>query len=125
VIDHEFAALPSRIRTDIVARRDAYEDLWRTALAQGVETGEFVDRGGVARLALIEMCTGVAHWYKPRGALTIPELCTRFGDMALALAGAHRDGRVVTVAELDVPDPERYLALVDIPSEPRRQPARR
>ena len=79
-----------------------------------------MDRGAVARLALIEMCTSVAHWYKPQGELSIPELCERFADMGLALVDAHRDDEMVTVSRLELADPARLLPLVDIGTEPHR-----
>jgi AcrR family transcriptional regulator len=118
VIDHEFRSLEQPLRDEVLRQRDTYETIWADCLAEGVEAGEFIERGRVARLALLQMCTGVAQWYKPKGELTIPDLCERFADMGLALMGAHRDGRAVTVRDLRH-RPEPDAGLVDIPTEPR------
>ncbi|ADB50660.1 TetR/AcrR family transcriptional regulator [Conexibacter woesei] len=124
VADHELRALARTTRRAMLAERDAYEATWVEVLREGAETGEFADRGGVDRLALLQMCTGVAQWYKPRGDVSIPELCARFADMGLALSGARRGGRPVVVGDLEIPSPDLYLPLVEIRSEPRRKPAR-
>jgi AcrR family transcriptional regulator len=124
VIDHEFTALPPEAKKAVIAQRDAYEAMWEAVLREGVAAGEFVDRGAIGRLALIEMCTGVAHWFRPRGKLTIPQLCERFADMALSLLGARRSERAVTAAVLAIPPMDDLLRLVDIETEPRRGRAR-
>lgn len=120
VIDHEYGAVPAKARKEILGRRDAYEAIWEAELRAGVRTGEFADRGPLARLALLEMCTGVAHWYKPQGQLKIPQVCDRFADMGLALVSATRDGEPVTLERLALADSERLVPLVEIDTEPRR-----
>lgn len=125
VVDQEFRALTGKTRRDILAMRDTYEGIWQEVLAEGAATGEFLDRGGVDKLALLEMCTGVTHWYRPKGKLTAPELCERFADMALSLVGATRSGQRVRAADLVLPDPGELLDLVAVEIEPpARQPRR-
>jgi hypothetical protein len=39
------------------------------------------------------MCTGVAHWYSPRGRLTLDQVSAAFVTMAMAmLTGCARQG---------------------------------
>lgn len=123
VVDQELRALSGGKRKAILAQRDAYEAVWSDVLRDGVRAGEFVDRGGLAGLALLEMCTGVAHWFRPRGRLAIEEVCHHFAEMGLAMAGAHRDGKPVKVETLCLPSPQRLLSLVAIGIEPRSRPS--
>ncbi|WP_199565013.1 TetR/AcrR family transcriptional regulator [Spongiactinospora rosea] len=119
VADHEFQALTGQAREEVQRLRDAYEEVWAETLRAGVRAGVFEDRGSVARLALIQMATGVAHWYRPGGELDIPQLCERFADMGLALMGANHDGRLLRVRDLALPAPEVLLERVELPIEPR------
>ncbi|WP_231954315.1 TetR/AcrR family transcriptional regulator [Actinoplanes derwentensis] len=86
VADDELRALSPGSRAEITALRDEYERFWQSAIDDGVSTGEFrVQAPGVARLALLEMCSGVARWYRPDGPLTAGELAARYVEMALGL----------------------------------------
>ncbi|MFD1535467.1 TetR/AcrR family transcriptional regulator [Nonomuraea guangzhouensis] len=123
VADHEFQALTGDAREGIQQLRDAYEGVWAETLRAGVRDGVFQDRGSVARLALLQMATGIAHWYRPDGELSIPQLCERFGDMALSLMGASRAGRLLQVHDLTMPDPDLLLERVELSIEPRNEPS--
>jgi hypothetical protein len=64
----------------------------------------------VARLALVEMCNGVALWYRPDGRLSVAELQDRFVELAGRLASSRvvrRDeyGPPVTPLRLDSEPP--------------------
>ncbi|GAA1656758.1 TetR/AcrR family transcriptional regulator [Actinoplanes couchii] len=86
VADDEIRALSAPVRAEITALRDEYEDFWQSAIDDGVTSGEFrVAAPTVARLALLEMCSGVARWYRPDGPLTASELAARYVEMALGL----------------------------------------
>lgn len=110
VIDNELRALSGTGRTSVIELRDTYEMLWRNALADGLSDGTFsFGQVGVARLALLEMCTGVAHWYVRGGPLDELTLEQTFVDMAFGLMRAsgasgspltHRDVRVPDLREL-------------------------
>ncbi|GII94631.1 TetR/AcrR family transcriptional regulator [Sinosporangium siamense] len=119
VADHEFQALTGEAREGVQRLRDAYEAVWADTLRAGVRHGVFQDRGNVARLALLQMATGVAHWYRADGALDIPQLCERFGDMALSLMGANHEGRLLKVQDLNMPDSELLLERIELSIEPR------
>jgi AcrR family transcriptional regulator len=122
VIDDELRALPAEARKRTLRLRDSYQAVWDEVLIEGVKAKEFVPRGRIGRLALLEMCTGVAHWYRPRGELGVVEVCDRFADMALALLGARRDGEAVVISALDLPPAERFRAMAQIDCEPKGKP---
>lgn len=123
VTDHEFTALTGKVRREILGLRDDYEALWKSVYAAGVKDGTFVDRGPVARLALLQMTTGIAHWYRARGELGIPQLWEQFATMSLSLLGAERDGETLTFASLDLPDAESLIERAYLAIEPRRKPS--
>ncbi|HWS35737.1 MAG TPA: TetR/AcrR family transcriptional regulator [Actinoplanes sp.] len=86
VADDELRALTPGTRAEITALRDEYENYWQSAITDGVTTGEFrVGAPAVARLAVLEMCSGVARWYRPDGPLTAADLATRYVEMTLGL----------------------------------------
>jgi AcrR family transcriptional regulator len=89
VVDGEMRALSPPRHREIVDLRDAYETLWQQAIDDGCADGVFgVVNSRVARLALLEMCSGVARWYQPQGSIPLEELALRYGEMALGLLGA-------------------------------------
>lgn len=89
VVDNELRSLSPKLRRRVVAQRDAYERLWADAIADDHAAGVFVDdKDGVIRRALLEMCSGVARWYSPRGAVPLHELGARYATLALRALGA-------------------------------------
>lgn len=120
VVDQEFRALSGKSRKVVLALRDAYEALWTGVLQQGVEEGKFVDYGKLSSFALLEMCTGIAHWYKPRGKLSVPELCRYFVEMGLALVSVRQGGCCIDA--LQIPSPDEITSLVSMEIEPRKRP---
>lgn len=89
VADDELRALSAPLSDEIVALRDRYEAIWRAAIDDGVAAGVFrAGAPGVARMALLEMCSGVARWYRPDGPLALDDLARQYVDMALGLLRA-------------------------------------
>lgn len=88
--DTELRSLSRTRMSRIVGLRDAYQGIWEDAIAEGVRTKAFgVPDVKLAALALLEMCTGVAQWYSPRGRLSLDKISDTYVDMATALlAGA-------------------------------------
>lgn len=111
VADNEFRALSQENRTKIGRLRDEYESYWRDTLGGGISAGVFrIEDAKLAGLALLEMCTGVVHWYSPDGPLSLRDIEVGFADMALALVRAEREGgRQIRAGDLDLPDPVRFL----------------
>lgn len=112
VVDNEMRALGDAKRDEVVAVRDAYERMWQEAITDGTHDGVFtVLDERAARLALLEMCTGVAHWFNPTGAQTPEQIGARFADMALGLVRARR-GRYLRLDDVAQPTDERIRELL-------------
>ncbi|MEU0464051.1 TetR/AcrR family transcriptional regulator [Amycolatopsis sp. NPDC006131] len=89
VVDNEVSALSRAPRRRIVALRDQYEAIWADTIDKGVSAGVFdAPEPAVTRLALLEMCTGVARWYSPRGPLPLDRLAARYAQLALRMLGS-------------------------------------
>lgn len=114
--DTEIRSLPPDRRARVVALRDAYQAIWQQAIEQGVRSGEFtaVPDVKLATLALLQMCTGVAHWYAPGGRLSLDEISVAFVGMARSLLTGTPD-----LATHDLGVGRAY-----VPAEPANQPRR-
>lgn len=107
VADTELRALAGERRDEMIALRDRYEALWRGVVEAGARSGRFeVADVPIAAIALIELCNGVAHWYRPGGRIPLDEVCAIHADLALAAVRAPLRRR-----DLDVPPPGDRLAL--------------
>ncbi|MFJ1760247.1 TetR/AcrR family transcriptional regulator [Amycolatopsis sp. NPDC088138] len=88
VVDNEVDVLSPAAREPVVALRDGYERLWATAIDEGVAAGVFhTEHPAVTRLALLEMCSGVARWYSPRGPLALDQLAEHYAELASRALG--------------------------------------
>lgn len=88
VVDNEVDALSTAARARVVALRDDYEALWARAITDGVAAGVFhTAHPAVTRLALLEMCSGVARWYSPGGPVPLEGLATHYAELALGALG--------------------------------------
>ncbi len=68
VADDELRAVSDAAFTKVMQLRDGYERLWAETLERGARSGEFSFADArITRLALLEMCNGVARWYSDRG----------------------------------------------------------
>lgn len=86
--DNEIAALGPEHRAEVVRLRDRYEDFWRVAVTVGCSKGTFaVPDRRMARIALIEMCSGVAAWYSPAGSDDLDTIAAAHARLALQLLG--------------------------------------
>lgn len=90
VVDNEVRALSPTARQGVVALRDSYEQLWAEAIDEGLTSGAFrTGNPTVTRLALLEMCSGVARWYSPDGALDLGELAGHYAELAMRAVDCH------------------------------------
>ncbi|MEA5358873.1 TetR/AcrR family transcriptional regulator [Amycolatopsis sp., V23-08] len=88
VVDNEVDVLSPAARAPVVALRDGYERLWAAAIDEGVAAGVFhTGHPAVTRLALLEMCSGVARWYSPRGPLALDQLAEHYAELASRALG--------------------------------------
>lgn len=75
--------------TEMVTMRDNYEQLWSTAIAEGIDSGVFAAANPrITRLSLLNMCTGVSAWYRPDGPSTLEEIVRELTLHAFAVLGA-------------------------------------
>jgi AcrR family transcriptional regulator len=75
VAEYEMRALTDDNRREMQSLRDEYEMLFGQAIERGVRVGTFATADvALTRLAVLEMCTGVAHWYDPRGRLALEDI---------------------------------------------------
>lgn len=89
IVDNEIHVLSPRMRRVVVGLRDDYERLWAQTVEDGVAAGVFhTSEPAVTRIALLEMCNGVARWYSPRGRLPLDRLGAHYAELALRAVGA-------------------------------------
>ena len=113
VVDNELGHLGEQHRRKVIAVRDTYEDLWRDTLYKGSSASVFtvVDLR-TTRLALLEMCTGVAHWFDPQGGLTPIGIAGQFADLALGCVRARRGRTWLSRMHVGGPTDEEIYELV-------------
>lgn len=81
----EVRSLTPARREELLDRRDAYEALWRRAVADAIEEGEF--RAVDVRLATITVlsaCNWFTQWYRPGGPLSVDEIAESMTELLLA-----------------------------------------
>lgn len=103
--DTELRSLSPAQRAGVVALRDTYQTIWEQTIASGVRAGVFmVPDTKLATFALLQMCTGVAHWYNPAGSLSLDEVSDIFVTMALALVSGRcaTDGPALAISASEV-----------------------
>jgi AcrR family transcriptional regulator len=89
VAEYEMRALSPENQGAMQKLRDDYESLFAQVVERGIRVGDFfADDATMARLALMEMGTGVAHWYRPDGRLTLTEVQRNFVSMACKILSA-------------------------------------
>ncbi len=90
VFNHEWRALGPKRRNEVVARRDAYEALFRRILEEGIAAGVFredLDVPLITRFILTAL-NGVAVWYRPKGPLSPEQIAEAFTDWVVRGIGA-------------------------------------
>lgn len=91
VVDTEIRSLTGDDRARMVDARDRYQGLWSAAVSDGLTDGVFsVDQPKLTVLALLDLCTGVAEWFRPRGELDAYGLAHHHVGLALSMTGARR-----------------------------------
>lgn len=93
LIQIELRSLSPERRAEMIGRRDAYEALWRAAIADGVADGSL--RPFDVRLAgigILSACNWFTQWYRPDGPLGVDEVAERFCDLFLMGLGRRHEG---------------------------------
>ncbi len=89
VFVHEWRALDDHRRQEMAGRRDAYEARFRSAIANGVESGAFapVDPTTAAAYILTAL-NGLVAWYQPHGRLSARAVADAYADLSLSAVQA-------------------------------------
>jgi len=91
--NYEIPALEKRHRTEVVAARHTYSRMFVAAIQEGVDQGVFDTSAPVlAAYSILHMGIGVSMWFSPDGPISEDELAFRYGDIALRIVGARREG---------------------------------
>ncbi len=81
---HEWKFLSPSHRTSVLERRDAYEQMFRRIIAEGVEAGVFRDVDPkFAGILVLSVGNWLYHWYHPDGPLSPEQIADMFTDMIL------------------------------------------
>ncbi len=94
----EWRFLSADRRAQIAARRDAYEALFRNAIADGIQVGVFdaVDVR-ITATAILSALNGIASWYRAGGPLSADEVADSYAALFLkALREPHFMTRTIT-----------------------------
>ena len=84
----EIRSLEPANRAIVVSKRDQQKRIFDHVVDDGVERGVFTTPyPKEATMALVTMCTAVAQWYRPDGALRPDEIADRYAELGLAMLG--------------------------------------
>lgn len=88
VTDSEIRALGPRPRRALIAKRDAYEEIFAAEIRAGVADGSLRSSDpSVAAFAILLQCTGVALWFDPRGSLSLGQVADLHIEISLGSVG--------------------------------------
>lgn len=77
----EFAGLPPRLLRKVVEKRDRYERMMRSVVAQGMRTGAFRKRDPkLVTLAILGALNWTIKWYRPEGRQSAARIAEQFSD---------------------------------------------
>jgi AcrR family transcriptional regulator len=90
ISNSELRGLTPEHYQQIVSKRDAYEQVIQSLIADGCRAGVF-DEGDVKILsyAILTLCTSGAFWFNPGGRLTVDEISRIYENFILR--GIHRN----------------------------------
>jgi AcrR family transcriptional regulator len=86
VVNTELRALDEPRRRELIAQRDAVEQVFVRIVDRGVQAGVFATpHPRDATRALVSLGTAVSTWFRPSGPLTPDEIADRYGRFVLEL----------------------------------------
>jgi AcrR family transcriptional regulator len=84
LVQIELRALAPDRRRALIAKRDAYEALWRGAIEDAIVDGTLrMTDVRLAGIAILSACNWFTQWYRPDGQLSVDEIARAFGDLYL------------------------------------------
>jgi AcrR family transcriptional regulator len=82
---HEWRFLSDERRAEISRRRDAYEQLFRDVIGEGVRARQFRDVDvRLTAAAILSALNGIPTWYHASGPLTADQIADQHADLFLA-----------------------------------------
>jgi AcrR family transcriptional regulator len=82
----ERRSLPAEQQAAINALRRQHRDAMAATIERGCREDVFsVPDAKLAAMAVLDMCTGIAHWFRPRDRRELEQMASRYGDAAVAL----------------------------------------
>ncbi|MCB0828009.1 MAG: TetR family transcriptional regulator [Solirubrobacterales bacterium] len=101
VTDSEIRALTDDPRRTLIAKRDDYQERFRSLIEAGVDDGTLkTSEDRVATYAILLQCTGVALWFDPRGPLSLDRVADLHVELVLGSLGASPELIAGVLAEL-------------------------
>jgi AcrR family transcriptional regulator len=89
VTDSEIRALTKGPRRALIAKRDAYEAIFRDEIRAGISDGTLrASDANVASHAILLQCTGVALWFDSKGPLPLDDVADVHIELVLGSVGA-------------------------------------
>ena len=89
VTDSEIRALSDGPRAALLAKRDAYEQIFANEIRGGIADGSLHSSDArVATYAILLQCTGVALWFDPAGPLDLDRVAALHVELVLGSVGA-------------------------------------
>ena len=86
VADDQLHALSDEARSEVLRVRDAYEDILRQIIQQGIEEEQWpVADVSVVVFALATMCTAVGVWFRDGARLTAEQVADIYAGLALGV----------------------------------------
>lgn len=84
VTDSEIRALTPGPRRKLIARRDAYQEVFGAMIREGIADGTLrATHPNVATYAILLQCTGAALWFDPAGPLALEEVADAYVELVL------------------------------------------
>jgi TetR/AcrR family transcriptional regulator, cholesterol catabolism regulator len=84
VTDSEIRALADRPRRALIAKRDAYQEIFSGLIRDGTGDGSLLASDvDVATYAILLQCTGVALWFDPAGPLPLDRVARLHVELVL------------------------------------------
>jgi AcrR family transcriptional regulator len=112
VVDNELRSLSGAHRDTALVLRDRIDKVFTDILLAGKRDSVFESTNvALDRLAILEMCNGVVHWYRPDGPSSLDDIADHFAELALAMLRARRAGRVIRVGALRMPPMQYYTQM--------------
>jgi AcrR family transcriptional regulator len=92
VTDSEIRALTPGPRRALIAKRDAYEAIFRDEIRAGMGDGTLRSSDAdVASHAILLQCTGVDVWFDPKGPLPLEKVAEIHVELVLGSVGASQE----------------------------------